>query len=81
VLPTATGIGMYRVNASSDSGSYSVARWRAEETWLWTRNRSAPCSAQNAPNRRAAAGVAATAASPSRKPPDAWRQALEKEDI
>ncbi len=62
VFPTATGIGMYRVKSASDSGSYSVARWRALETWLWTRNRSAPCSAQNGPNRRAAPGVAATAA-------------------
>ena len=34
----------------------------ADETWLWTRKRSAPCSAQNGPNRRAAPGVAATAA-------------------
>ena len=54
VAPYASG--MYRVNSSSDSGSYSVARWRADETWLWTRNRSAPCSAQNGPNRRAAPG-------------------------
>ena len=62
VLPTATGMGMKRVNSSSESGSYSVARWRALLTWDWTRNRSAPCSAQNGPNLRAAPGVAATAA-------------------
>ncbi len=56
VLPTATGIGMKRVNSARLSGSYSDARWRALLTWLWTRNRSAPCSAQKAPKRRAAPG-------------------------
>ena len=39
-----------------------MARWRADETWDWTRNRSAPCSALNGPNRRATPGVADTAA-------------------
>ena len=63
---------MNLVNSSSDSGSYWVARCRALETWLWTRNRSAPCSAQNGPNRRAAAGVAATATFE----PAAWISAI-----
>ena len=74
VLPTATGIGMRRVNSARLSGSYSDARWRALLTWLWTRNRSAPCSAQKAPKRRAAPGVAATAA----LEPAAWISSIRR---
>ena len=73
VLPTATGIGMKRVNSASDSGSYPDARWRADETWLWTRNRSA-----HAQRRTARTGgrrpVSATAAGE----PAAWISSMRR---
>ena len=74
VFPTATGIGMRRMNSARLSGWYAVARWRADETCDWTRNRSAPCSAQTGPKRRAAPGVDETAAFD----PAAWISAIRR---
>ena len=53
------------------------SRWPGggrDETCDWTRNRSAPCSAQNGPNLRATPGVAETAAFE----PAAWSSSIRR---